>query len=340
MNCWSPYGLRVPHGYGRLINSMRVLISGGFGFVGGRLAQYLHRMGHQVVLGSRTVRSSPAWLREAEVVEMDWNDHDGLAGICRGVDVVIHAAGMNAQDSFSDPAKALAFNGVATALLLSAAIRQQVKRFIYLSTAHVYGSPLQGTITEETCPRNPHPYATSHLAGELAILYATQCRQIDGIVLRLSNVFGAPTHAEVNCWMLLANDLCRQAVETAQMVLNTTGKQLRDFVPMKSVCEIFSNLMIRDEPWNINSAINVGSGSAMSVRSMAELIQQRCLNVIDFQPKIHGRILGDEDTSMNLEFRTTKLAEMVAAPSIDMECEIDDLLRFCLIAFEKRISHF
>jgi UDP-glucose 4-epimerase len=144
---------------------MRILVIGGFGFVGGRVAKHLHRAGYSIVLGTRQAYSSPEWLRQAEVVQLHWHDAAALERSCRGVDVVIHAAGMNAQDCAADPVSALEFNGLATARLLAAAIRAGVQRFIYLSTAHVYASPLVGTITENTCPRNLHPYATSHLGG-------------------------------------------------------------------------------------------------------------------------------------------------------------------------------
>ena len=318
---------------------MRVLISGGFGFVGGRLAQHLHQAGHQVVLGSRTARPPPEWLREAEVVQINWNNCDALASVCVGGDMIIHAAGMNAPDSVANPAEALAFNGVATARLLDAGSKARVKRFIYLSTAHVYSSPLEGTITEETCPRNLHPYATSHLAGESAVLYATQRKQIEGIVLRLSNVFGSPAHAEANCWMLLVNDLCRQAVETGQIVLKTSGNQLRDFIPMKNLCDTFQILTTRDDVWNRNFPINLGTGYAMSVISMAELIRQRCQHVIGNKPHIHRPASFETGAVPHLEFRTAKLAKLITLPSIDMESEIDELLRFCQRTFMKKRSN-
>lgn len=312
---------------------MRTLISGGFGFVGGRLAQHLHQTGHQIILGSRTVKSPPNWLPGSEVVKMDWDDHNTLLTACSGCDAIIHAAGVNARDSATNPAEALAINGVGTALLLDAAIEANVSRFIYLSTAHVYGSPLAGTITEEICPHNLHPYATSHLAGELAVLYATQSKQIDGVVLRLSNIFGAPTHAEANCWMLLVNDLCRQVVETGQMVLHTSGTQLRDFVPMKYVNDIFQNLLMRHEKWGMNSAINLGAGYSMSVNEMAKLIQQRCLHIIGKLPQIHRSNIIDTEAPQNLKFNTSKLASVMNTPSIIMESEIDELLNFCMEAF-------
>jgi UDP-glucose 4-epimerase len=158
----------------------KILITGGMGYVGGRLAVHLAQAGHQIVLGSRNASSPPVWLPQAEVLQIAWGDAGALEQSCDGVDVVIHAAGMNAQDCAADPAAALGFNGVATARLVAAACRAGVQRFIYLSTAHVYASPLVGAITEETCPRNMHPYATSHIAGEHAVLYANQHKQIRG----------------------------------------------------------------------------------------------------------------------------------------------------------------
>jgi UDP-glucose 4-epimerase len=312
---------------------MRVLISGGFGFVGGRLAQHFHKVGHQVILGSRTVRAPPTWLSEAEVVEMNWYDTEALTSVCQGVDLIIHAAGMNAQDCIANPVEALAFNGGGTTRFIDAASKAEVKYFIYLSTAHVYDAILQGTINEETCTRNLHPYATSHLAGESAVLYASQRKQIKGIVLRMSNAFGPPAHSEANCWMLLVNDLCRQVVETGQIVLKTSGEQLRDFIPMECICEIFQKLIANEDAWKINSAINLGSGYVVSVRSMAELIQQRCIHVMGYEPQISQPDLAETALAGYLEFCTSKLAEIVPPQSINVESEIDRLLSFCSRTF-------
>ena len=133
-----------------------------------------------------------------EVVRIKWNDESTLERICEGIDVIIHAAGMNARDCAADPLGAMNFNGLATKRLVEAASRSGVKKFIYLSTAHIYASPLVGNITEKTLPQNSHPYATSHLAGESAVLHANDCGIIRGLVIRLSNAYGAPTHKNVN----------------------------------------------------------------------------------------------------------------------------------------------
>jgi len=315
---------------------MRVLITGGFGFIGGRLAVHLAQLGGQIVIGSRKVSSPPVWLPQAEVVQIEWDNAQALERICSGVDIVIHAAGMNAQDCATDPIAALAFNGVATARLVSAANRAKVQRFIYLSTAHIYANPLIGTITEETFPRNLHPYATSHLAGEQVVLSATQCGQTQGIVLRLSNAFGEPMQKDINCWMLLVNDLCRQAVQTRKLVLQTNGLQQRDFIRMSEVCSVTEQLAVVDNSKSISKQLgifNVGAGTSLSVLDMALLIQQRCLQVLGFEPTLQ-RVQGRGNNHPLLDYRTDNLEAIgINCNSTDNATEIDGLLRFCQSTF-------
>lgn len=313
---------------------MRILITGGLGFVGGRLSVHLARVGHQVVLGSRNPMIPPLWLPEAKVAHIKWDDAYALEHSCKGADVVIQAAGMNAQDCAADPVAALAFNGVATARLVAAASRTGVQRFIYLSTAHVYASPLVGTITEETCPRNLHPYATSHLAGEHSVLSAGQRGQIQGIVLRLSNAFGVPMHKDVNCWMLLVNDLCKQAVQTRKLVLQTSGLQQRDFIGLTEVCRVTEQLAVGHGAYMQTSIFNLGAGASQSVLEMALLVQQRCAEVLGFEPALQrGQDEVDEPHPM-LTYRTDNLAALGINSNYQVNtAEIDSLLRFCQSTF-------
>ena len=313
---------------------MRILITGGFGFIGGRLGQYLQQNWHQVILGSRKASCPPEWLPHAEVAQIDWSDSQALQQICSRVDVVIQAAGMNAQDCASDPVAALEFNGLVTARLVAAASRVGVKRFIYFSTAHVYVSPLVGTITEETCPRNLHPYATSHLAGEHAVLSANQRGQIEGIVFRLSNAFGAPVHKDVNCWMLLVNDLCMQAVQARKLVLQTSGLQQRDFVGITEVCRVAEHLAVGNGASTQPSIFNVGAGMSQSVLAMAQLIQQRCVQVLGFEPVLQCVQGGVDVSHPKLTYRADNLAAIgIKTNDPDNTAEIDSLLRFCHSTF-------
>lgn len=336
MSYWNHCGSKVHHG--RYSLTMRILITGGFGFIGGRLAVHLTQAGHQIVLGTRSTNKAPAWLPQAEVAQIHWHDAEYLEHTCQGIDVVIHAAGMNAQDCAVDPVVALEFNGVATSRLVAAAIRACVPRFIYLSTAHVYDNPLTGTITENTCPRNLHPYATSHLAGEYAVLGANQRGQIRGIVLRLSNAFGAPVHSNVNCWMLLINDLCRQAVETHKLVLQTNGLQQRDFIGMVDVCLITGQLAIGNNDSLSTGLFNVGTGVSQSVLEMAQIIQQRCKQVLGLKLELQRPTDGITEAHPILHYQTNRFTPMVSESNASIT-ELDNLLRFCHSTFTQTVSH-
>ncbi len=315
---------------------MKVLVAGGFGFAGGRLAQHLYRAGYQVALGSRKANELPDWLPRAEVVRLDWNSIVALEEACIGADVVLQAAGMNAQDCAADPVAALMVNGVATARLMEAAGRAAVKRFVYLSTAHVYGSPLTGRVDENTCPRNLHPYASSHLAGEHAVLGASRQRGIQGIVLRLSNGFGVPAHRDVNCWMLLVNGLCKQAVEEGQLVLQSTGLQHRDFISMSEICRLTEGLIQRSFDSGVPGVINLGAGISQSVREMARFIQHRCQAVLNFCPELTWAESATEEEHNPLQYRSNGLRELNLMPRRDYTADVDELLAFCAAAFAKR----
>ena len=313
---------------------MRILITGGFGFLGSRLAVHLVQVGHQVILSTRHSMTPPGWLPQAEVVKVGWDDEVALENSCNSVDIIIHAAGMNAKDCAADPVAALAFNGLATAKLAAAAKRARVKKLIYISTAHVYGSPLVGVISEETCPRNLHPYSTSHLAGEKAVLGAHSRGELQGIVLRLSNAFGVPIYKDVNCWMLLVNDLCRQAVETRKLVLQTSGMQECDFIGLADLCCVVEKFLTHP-PLMQDNVLNVGTGSSLTVLAMAHLIQQRCAIVLGFTPELVYKPGLADEMHEGLIYVVSKLVELNGSVNQNVSKEIDQLLIFCKSSFAK-----
>ncbi len=293
----------------------------------------LAQAGHKIILGTRHQISSPNWLAQADVAKIAWDDVSGLEHHCKDVDVIIHAAGMNAKDCLYDPKAALEFNGVATARLVAAARRASVKKFIYLSTAHVYASPLKGVITEETYPDNSHPYATSHLAGEQSVLNINMLGGMQGIVLRMSNAFGVPMHKDVNCWMLLVNDLCKQAVQTRQLVLHSSGQQHRDFISLTDVCCVVKALVDSDF-LNQANLFNLGTGISQSVLEMAQLIQRRCSEVLGFTPKLQLKSGGKDEQYFTLTYCSNKLNALdISRKSQTNSLEIDQLLKFCSTSF-------
>ncbi|MDP9263648.1 MAG: SDR family oxidoreductase [Acidobacteriota bacterium] len=312
---------------------MKLLITGGCGYLGGRLAQFLaSQTGHEILLGSRQYAAPPSWLPQAKVAQTPWDSSSGLEQSCAGVEAVVHLAGMNAQDCAADPVAALEVNAVATARLLQAAIRQGVKRFIYLSTAHVYGSPLKGVITEESCAAPLHPYATSHRAGEDVVRAASQRREVEGIVIRLSNAYGAPAHKEVHCWMLLVNNLCRQAVTTEGMVLHSSGRQRRDFIPLADACRAMQHLLELPAAGVSEGLFNVGSGWTPTVLEMAQRIAQRVQAVTGRPPEILRHEERESSAADSLDYRTDRLAEtgFHGKGTDNVDRELDELIHFCL----------
>jgi len=309
---------------------MRILITGGFGFLGGRLADYLAKTGNKIILGTRHSNSAPDWLPQADIVKIVWDDEFKLEEICNNVDLVIHAAGMNSQDCANNPEKAFAFNGMATERLVFAASRAGVNKFIYISTAHVYANPLIGNISEDTLAQNPHPYASSHLSGEYAVTNKSHLDHIQGIVLRLSNVFGFPMDKNVNCWMLLINDLCRQAVQTRKLTLLTDGLQQRNFICLTDVCKIIERVVINDVEFTQANIFNIGGALSQSVLQIAQLIQQRCNQILGFQPEIYAGSSKEYKKGLELIYRSNYLS----SPDIKLQnknnkSEIDKLLKFC-----------
>ena len=315
---------------------MRILISGGFGFIGGKLAQHLAGHGHKIILGSRFKKNSPSWLPSAEVCSFNWSSSKAIDLICEDVDVVIHAAGMNAQDCYENSRQALSFNGFATERFAYSASKMGVKKFIYISTAHVYSDPLEGLITERSIPKNHHPYATSHLAGENAVIEISNKSIMQGIIIRLSNTFGAPVSINSTCWTLLINDLCLQAVRDKKLLLKSSGKQHRNFIGISNVSNAITHLLQKNFQSSKFEIYNLGSEVSNSVGDVAKLIQDRCNSILGFRPPvIKPTNKEDSKNFKSITYSIDKLkkkgVEFNAKDKID---EIDNLLKFCSKNFE------
>ena len=312
---------------------MRILITGGMGFVGGRLAQRLAQSGrHKVCIATRSPVAGPvAWLPQAQVRRINWNSVSELRALCEGFDIVAHLAGVNAPDSVADPTVAYEFNVVATARLVQAAIQAGVRRMLYLSTAHVYGSPLQGEISERICPFPVHPYAISHRAAEDIVRAAHAAGKLEGVAVRVSNVFGAPAHVAANCWMLLVNDLCRQAVLDRQLVLNSSGHQFRDFVPMQVVCAALVHLLEVPARAMGDGLFNLGGNWSVRVLDVAGRVASLAENVLGNKLALHRRPDESGPEPMSLQYDNARLR--ASGFSIDaqacIDAEILQLLEFC-----------
>jgi UDP-glucose 4-epimerase len=315
-----------------------VLITGGLGYLGGRIVQKLTGdPNYSLRLGTR--RSSavrPKWLEEGNLVQMDLKSGDNLDAACKGARWVIHLAALNEVESEADPEEALLVNSMGTLKLLRAAERAGVERFIYFSTAHIYGSPLVGGINEETLPRPIHPYAITHKVAEDFVLSSNDQKKLTGIVLRLSNGLGAPTDAQVNRWMLVGNDLCRQAVTGGKLVLKSSGMQKRDFIALSDVGRATIHFLHLPISQCDNGIFNLGGENSLRIIDLAGRIKARCKAVLKFTPPIIRPEPHSMGVSEDLDYRIDKLKNTGFSLKSNLDEEIDMTLRLCQKAFGRK----
>jgi UDP-glucose 4-epimerase len=306
---------------------MSVLITGGMGFVGGRLSRRLSA-DHDIIVSSRQQPDERELKLHGGVRSMEHNLLFIPELFPKEVDVVIHLAALNEWDSVKNTSEAIRVNIDETRLILENSIRAGVKQFIYFSTAHVYGSPLTGNISESSLPIPQHPYSITHKSAEDFVIAATLQKKIKGIVIRLSNSFGAPVSAKVNRWTLLANDLCKQAVEKGMMMLTSNGCQYRDFICLADVEEVVGK-MISDQTHPKNYLYNLGSGKSMRVLDMAHAIARKCEEELGKKILVELPPGAVSSTEPELYFSIERLKSENFSVRNDIDTEIEGLVKFC-----------
>lgn len=256
---------------------MNILITGGLGYIGGRVANYLKEKdpSSNIFLTTRDIhRKLPLWTDKFIPVQMDVLDESSIANCMKNkdIDIIIHLAALNEIDSMKNPDLALEVNTKGTYRLLYLANINNINKFIYLSTFHVYGETSAGVITEETPTRPFHPYAISHRAAEDFVAFFNHYHKMDTLILRLSNGYGYPMHKEINRWTLAFNDFCKQAVTTSRIVLKSSGKQFRDFISLHDVARaIYHFLFAIPDKWG-DGLYNLGGDRSLSILKVVQII--------------------------------------------------------------------
>lgn len=310
-----------------------ILITGGLGYLGGRIALALSVNRDYVIrLGThRVVRDLPKWIKSNDfsVVHADVLLEDTLDTACQEVDYVIHLAALNEIECLANPNQAFLVNTLGTLKLINAAEHAGVQRIIYFSTIHIYGAPLSGTITEKTLPCPLHPYAITHRAAEDFIIAAHKEKRLTGIVVRLSNGFGAPTDPLINRWALVANDLCLQAVTQRKLILKSAGLQNRDFVTLTDIGRAAGHLLSIPSDTYDDCIFNLGGENSIAIMGMAEIITRRCGDVLGYIPPIIRPEPRGDEVSGKIEYRIDKLKSTGFSLVSNFNEEIDATLKLC-----------
>jgi UDP-glucose 4-epimerase len=307
---------------------MKVLVTGGRGYLGGRIIDSLRTEGHEAICGTRS--RTPCRSNERFT---DFEDPGRLRESFKGIDAVVHLAGMNEVEALKDQEAALHTTATYTLRTIQAAKAAGIRRFIYFSTIHVYGVPLRGLIDESTTTRPAHPYSATHRAAEDFVYMGHRDGAMDAVIFRLSNGYGYPMRPGVERWTLLVNDLCKQAAVSGKLILKSSGIQMRDFIPIADVCGAVSNVL--SLPRQVDPWFNLGSGKAMSVRDMASYVVARYESVTGNRAVLEVPAPREDESSPAFDFSVEKIRSMGFSPRAVLDEEIDKTIEKCIEWYEK-----
>ena len=266
---------------------MRVLVTGGAGFIGSNLVDRLINDGHEVVIvdnmsTGRDENINPKaeiWCVDIADVDEDWDE------IFKGVDVVFHtAAKARVQPSIDNPVEFDRTNVGGVVNMLNCSRKYGVKRFIYSSSSSVYGN-VETTPTPESHKLNPmSPYALQKLIGEQYCKLFSELYGLETVCLRYFNVYGERQLLE-GAYCLVMGIFARQKLSGKPMTIRGDGEQRRDFTYVGDVVD--ANMRCMDYPLELNGeSFNIGNGDNRSVNQIADLISGDRVNV---EPVIEPR---------------------------------------------------
>lgn len=182
-------------------------------------------------------------------------------------------ASMSAVECEQNPRKADYVNTEQVVDMVDTIARGGTKRFMYLSTIKVYGEDLKGNITESTNAVPTTVYAKTHYNTEVALRRLASQKGLELLVVRVSNVFGAPVVNKDSAWSLAANCFARQmACEGLIDVRNP--EVMRNILPMIMIINFITVWLEKGVDSNRVEIVNLGSSTTLSMKSLAELIQE------------------------------------------------------------------
>jgi UDP-glucose 4-epimerase len=267
---------------------MRVLVTGGAGFIGSHLVDALLDRGAEVSMADHLHRSPQPWfgealLRGAQLYVADLRDLPALrpAFAAARPEVVLHlAAQVDVRQSVADPAFDAQVNVAGTVSVLEAAREVGARRVVMASSAAVYGDPSDLPTREDASIAPLSPYGTSKAAAEW---YLAQYRRLHGIstlALRMANVYGSRQDPQGEDGVV--SIFSGLAASGGRATVFGDGRQTRDYVFIDDVVEAWLAAATSD----VTGALNISTGIETSVRELAEALDL----AYDFEPGRVGEI--------------------------------------------------
>ena len=314
---------------------MNVLITGGLGYIGGRVACYIKEKapGSNIFLTTRNKdRKLPSWTEGFTVLQMNVMDADSIVDCLkdRGIDVIIHLVAINEIESLKDLESALDVNTKGTYRLLNIANIYNISKVIFFSTFHIYGDTADTVITEETLPKPFHPYSITHKAAEDIVKYFNHYHGMKTLIFRVSNGYGYPVDINVDRWTLVFNDICRQSVTSGKIILKSSGKQYRDFISLHDVAEaVYHFIFVVPDEWG-DGIYNLGGDCVMTILDVAQKISDiyntRYKKDIEIRTALGD---GNSNVSKPIKYSIEKIAGTGFCLQGNMVSEIEKTMDLC-----------
>ncbi len=274
---------------------MKILVTGGAGFIGSNfirliLAKYPD---YEVVnLDKLTYAGNLDNLKDIEsderysFVRADIGDGNAVDRAMSGIDAVINfAAESHVDRSIGGPADFIMTDVFGTYVLLEAARRHEVGRYIQISTDEVYGSIAEGSFTETDRLEPSSPYSASKAGGDMQVMAYHTTYGLPTIITRSSNNFGPYQYPEKIFPLFITN-----ALEGKKLPLYGSGKNVRDWIYVTDNCEGIDTVLHRGE---IGGIYNIGGGNERDNLTITGLILEALGKGEDMIERVPDRLGHD-----------------------------------------------
>ncbi|WP_224960386.1 UDP-glucose 4-epimerase GalE [Geomonas subterranea] len=286
-----------------------ILVTGGAGYIGSHVVRQLSEAGHEVVVfDNLSTGSADALVHGERLIVGDLSDQGRIREVLKetGAKSVLHfAAAIIAPESVQLPLKYYTNNTRNTLNLVQACVDHGVERFIFSSTAAVYGIPEGGRASEQSRTAPINPYGTSKLMSEWMLRDAAFAHGFSYVALRYFNVAGADPQARMGQRTPEATHLIKVACQAALgardgvSIFGTDydtpdGTGIRDYIHIEDLASAHLAALAYLEAGGASDVINVGYGKGSSVREVIKVVKD--VSGVDFRVNEAPRRPGDPDS--------------------------------------------
>ena len=250
---------------------MRILVTGGAGFIGRHICQHFHdRAEVRVVDNLRGGFKSNLAGLDCQLIVGSILDRDLVREAMQGVDFVFHLAAMvSVPESIQKPNEYIEVNAGGTAIVLEEAARAQAKKLIFSSSAAIYGDNLTIPMIESMQAEPKSPYAASKFEGEQRCTSFTKEGRLATVSLRYFNVFG-PYQDPRSQYAAAIPAFIERAIKDEPITIFGDGRQTRDFIYVKDVVAANAFFALKSQT---TGSFNVACGRPITITDLALTIR-------------------------------------------------------------------